>query len=149
MPKQVSPTQNSKRAVVVGPQAERVDVEGAGALGVGRGNADEVELGDHRVGSSDRGWIAAGRLAGVVARICLNEAELCAQRELARAGAEADLDQQRLQRRADDGLAVDALQRQLASAPAGDELRRAPRTPAQARIGVVDERRDPRPPFST
>ena len=34
-------------APLVGPQAERLDVEAPRALGVGRGNADEVGLGDH------------------------------------------------------------------------------------------------------
>ena len=47
MPKQVSPTQNSKRPFSSGRRPERVDVERPRALRVGRGYADEVQLGDH------------------------------------------------------------------------------------------------------
>ena len=49
IPKHVSPTQNSNRAVLVGAEAERLDVEAPRALPVLRRDRDEVDLRDvHR-----------------------------------------------------------------------------------------------------
>ena len=48
MPKHVSPTQNSNCALVVGAQAERVDVERPRAGGVRGRHGDEVERADQR-----------------------------------------------------------------------------------------------------
>ena len=76
---------------------------------------------------------------------------LGAERELARALPEAELDEQRLVRRADHGLAVDALERQLAArGRRGTKAASASSDGAQAR--VVRRRRAarrPRPPRST
>src|SRR5919206_2345208 len=65
-----------------------------------------------------------------------------AQRQLARAGGEAELDQEVLVRRADHRLAVDALEREPARAVAGDELYEGGEGRAQARVARLDERGD-------
>src|SRR4051812_13098375 len=69
--------------------------------------------------------------------------ELRAERELAGPRAEAQLDQHRLVPGADDGLAVDALERQLAAATAGDERRQRLERRVQARVAGLAERDDP------
>ena len=81
-----------------------------------------------------------------------------AEREAARAGLEAELDE-RSRARADRGLAVDPLQRELAARVRRGRPRRAPRAPAaagrlapaagHARRALLDERDRPRPPRST
>src|SRR3954471_22313755 len=64
-----------------------------------------------------------------------------AQRELARAGAEAHLDEQRLPRGPDHRLAVDALERQAAGAVAGHERgERLERRPHPRVVGLDEER---------
>src|SRR3954471_3683492 len=61
------------------------------------------------------------------------------QGELARAGAEAELEQRLFVRAADDGLAVDALQREPLDAAALDGVGQGGEGGLQARVVVVDE----------
>ena len=85
---------------------------------------------------------------GVVDRVALGHAVaqrtggLRAERQLARARAEAELDEQALPRRADDRLAVDALERQPARAVARSRTSAsAVERRAHARVVGVDEDR--------
>ena len=86
--------------------------------------------GEHRAdpvrGVVDR--VALGH--GLVQRRRAAEVRSRAEGELARPGAEAELDEQRLPVGADDRLAVDALEREPPRAVARDERRRAPRAPS-------------------
>src|SRR5436309_1325414 len=59
------------------------------------------------------------------------------ERELARAGAEAELDQRVLPGRADDGLAVDPLQRELAPPVAEHEVGERPERGHDPRVVVL------------
>src|SRR5436190_6952049 len=68
-----------------------------------------------------------------------------AQRELARALAEPELDQQRLPLRSDDGPAVDALQAELAPPIGGDEVGERLEARAQALVVGLGEDEDAAP----
>src|SRR3954469_15935054 len=64
------------------------------------------------------------------------------ERQLTGALAEAELDEQRLPRRAHDGLAVDALEAELAAPIGGDELRERLEARAHARVPGLGEDED-------
>src|SRR3954467_6814779 len=66
-----------------------------------------------------------------------------AQRELARPGAEAELDERVLPLRADDGLAVDALDAQPLDAPAVDGVGERGGGVAEPRVVRLDEHLEP------
>src|SRR3954469_15876000 len=71
--------------------------------------------------------------------------QLRAERQLARPGAEAHLDQERLPSRADDRLAVDALEREAPRAVGGDERGERLERGRHARVAALDEELQPAP----